>query len=111
MQGGQGPVGIFVARSHDCQHPAIASTIWDAILMDSYISYEALSRKIGYWCCAETVRKYVTAQEGFEYYKKHIKPGISAVNAVKQRDFALRVQRRWDLPRGKYLWIHYDEKW
>ena len=56
-------------------------------------------------------RKYVLAHSSFEYYKRHIKPGVSAVNSKKQVGFAIRVKNRWGLPRAKYLWIHYDEKW
>ena len=45
----------------------------------------------------------------FEWYKKHIKPGISEINTEKQIAFARRVQSWCGL--GKYLWIVFDEKW
>jgi hypothetical protein len=29
----------------------------------------------------------------------------------KHVSFAKHLCNNWGLPRGKYLWIHYDEKW
>jgi hypothetical protein len=38
-------------------------------------------------------------------------PLLSPLQKKKHVDFCVHLRNNWGLPRGKYLWIHYDEKW
>ena len=75
------------------------------------ICYSKLASKIDYWCGEGTIRKWVITRDGYKLYIERIVPLLNAEQRMKHLACAKRILTNWGLGAGKYLWIHYDEKW
>jgi hypothetical protein len=47
----------------------------------------------------------------YSIYIERVLPLLSRVQWEKHRTFSKLLHFNWNLPKAKYLWIHYDEKW
>ena len=63
------------------------------------------------WCKVDMIRRWVQSREGYDFYCKHIIPLLSTKQKLKHCAFAHQFRNKWVLGTGKYLLIHYDEKW
>ena len=75
------------------------------------ITYLKLASKVNYWCGEATIRKWVQSRDGYHIYMERIIPLLSVVQKTKHLECAQKIRSNWGMGPGKYLWIHYDEKW
>jgi hypothetical protein len=100
-----------IAREHDEIQPYIKGLLIDAIIDDPNKSFERLSADIGYWCSASTIHRWLQQYPDYKNYVNRLLPSLSDDQKKKHVQFAKHVRARWNLPPGKYIWLHYDEKW
>jgi hypothetical protein len=63
------------------------------------------------WGASFTTVLWVTSREGYGLYAERVIPLLSADQRKKHYDFSKRFQNNWGKGGGKYLLVHYDEKW
>jgi hypothetical protein len=102
---------VAMAREHDEIQPYIRDLLVHAIIDDPNKSFERLSADIGYWCCASTIHRWLQQHPDYKNYVTRLLPSLSEEQKRKHVEFAKHVRARWNLPPGKYIWLHYDEKW
>ena len=100
-----------IARSHLERQHSISSDIMRILKNNPSISYHGIAMAIGEWCSAPTIQRWVTSKAGYKMYKERVIPYLSSEQCKKQLSFAKRFVNNWDRGPGKYLLIHYDEKW
>ena len=98
-------------REHLRKQPIIKEALLDALRNNNSISYTRLEAKIDHWCSAGTIRRWVQSREGFRLYMERVIPLLSAEQKRKHLCFATRFRSNWGLGGGKFLLVHYDEKW
>jgi hypothetical protein len=49
--------------------------------------------------------------KSYSVYIERVLPLLSIVRREKHVTFSKLLGSNWNLPKAKYLWIHYDEKW
>jgi hypothetical protein len=59
----------------------------------------------------QSIAGYKNIQTSYKNYVTHLLPSLSEEQKRKHVKFAKHVRTRWNLPPGKYIWLHYDEKW
>ena len=89
----------------------IKDTLMRELQNNNSITYEKLASKIDYWCGEGTIRKWVQSRDGYKVYMERVIPLLSKAQRQKHLDCAKMIRSNWGLGAGKYLWIHYDEKW
>lgn len=98
-------------KHHLRQWGTIKSTLMRELRNNNAITYQKLSSKINYWCSDNTISKWVKSREGYKLYTERIIPLLSDAQKLKHYQCAVRIRTNWGLGKGRYLWIHYDEKW
>lgn len=102
------------AREHLARQPYIKDKIIDLFNMDPSLSYDQCAYLLDNWCSSSTIHKYLKSKEDYCTYVKRILPLLSSSQKKKHVEFAKLFLNCWDLELGedgKYLFIHYDEKW
>jgi hypothetical protein len=102
---------VAIAREHDEIKPYIRDLLVHAIIDDPNKSFEWLSADIGYWCSASAIHRWLQKYPDYKNYVTHLLPSLSEEQKRKHVKFAKHVHACWNLPPGKYIWLHYDEKW
>ena len=98
-------------RAHLKKQPQIKGIIVEALQRNSTISWEKLAGKTGDWCSADTIRRFVTSHGSYTTYAERILPRLDSKQLKKHCHFAQRLIDNHYLGNGKYLLVHYDEKW
>ena len=93
------------------RQPFIASQIMEILRKDVSISYYGIANEIDHWCSHSTIRRWVITREGYRMYTERVIPLLNLVQKGKHFKFAKRLVTNWGKGKGKYLLIHYDEKW
>jgi hypothetical protein len=83
----------------------------DALRKDASISYFGIANEIEHWCSYSTIRRWVISREGYRMFTERVIPLLNVVQKEKHFSFAKRLVSNWLKGKGKYLLIHYDEKW
>ena len=101
------------SREKIALQPTIRGAIVDAMRRDPKMSWESIEADdaINHWCSADTIRRWVESREGYCLYAERIIPLLSDEQRKRHFDFANLFRSNWGLGAGKYLLIHYDEKW
>ena len=96
----------MVARQ---QH--IKTQLLDQMKKDNSLSYEGLANGIERWCSPGAIRRWVMSREGYAMYSERVIPLLSKEQRQKHYIFSKRFLNNWGYGAGKFLLIHYDEKW
>jgi hypothetical protein len=99
------------AREHENQQPLIAERVIQSLQTNASKSYGAVSLDIGEWCSASTIQVWLASFKSYSIYVERVLPLLSIVQREKHVTFSKLLRSNWNLPKAKYLWIHYDEKW
>jgi hypothetical protein len=98
-------------HSHLLQQPRIKDEIVIALKKNPKSSWRHVEKTINHWCCDSTIRRWLTSKEGNKLYAERVIPLLSDPQKKKHLDFSKRLRSNWGLGLGKYLLVHYDEKW
>ncbi len=98
-------------RSHILRQPQIKDEIVTALKKNPKSSWRHIEKIINHWCCDSTIRRWLTSKEGYKLYAERVIPLLSNSQKKKHLDFSKRFRSNWGLGPGKYLLVHYDEKW
>jgi len=96
------------AREHDERQPFIADDIVRILRKNPTKSFDHVADDIDWWCNGATI---LSSKEDYCTYVECALPLLTATQKAKHVAFATLVCNNWNLKRGKYLWLHYDEKW
>ena len=103
------------SRSMVARQPFIVGHIVEAFNRDNTMTWGQLASSIDDWCSASTIQRYVTSHKEGEgaycTYTERLLPLLSAKQRQEHMAFSRYLRSLWGLGEGKYLWIHYDEKW
>ena len=102
---------IFKRREHLKLQPTIDGRLKEELRKNSSILYHQLETKILHWCSSLTIRRWVQSREGYKLFTERIIPLMNDEQKFKHLHFARHFRSNWDLGAGKYLLVHYDEKW
>ena len=100
-----------ICKSMIAKQPNIAGQLVDALLNDPTLSWNQLAEIIDDWCSASTIQRFITSHPSYNTYSERLLPKLSNAQRKKHVAFAKRVRSLWGQKKGKFLWIHYDEKW
>ena len=98
-------------REHLLRQPAIKNQIIESIKRNPRRSWKCIEADINHWCSDTTIYRWVTSKAGYALYAERIIPLLNDAQRKKHFEFAKLFRKNWGLGRGKYLLIHYDEKW
>ena len=98
-------------REHMKLQPLIKGRLINALQKNNSISYGGLAGSISEWCSAATIRRWVISREGYNLFTERVIPLLSKEQQTKQLKFSKKYLNNWGLGGGKFLLIHYDEKW
>jgi hypothetical protein len=107
----QREVWAMKEREHDNQQPLIAERVIQSLQTNALKSFGAVCLDIEEWCSATTIQAWLASFRSYSVYVKCVLPLLSIVQREKQVTFSKLLQSNWNLPKAKYLWIHYDKKW
>jgi len=96
------------------QQPRMHNTIIDIMSRDPTLSWDQIAYETGDWCSGPTIGRYLREKMetgGYCRYTERFLPLLTAGQKRKHVAFAKHLRSLWGQGRGKYLWIHYDEKW
>jgi hypothetical protein len=99
------------ASKHDNQQPLIVERVIQSLQTNASESSRAVSLDIGEWCSASTIQVWLASFKSYSIYVERVLPLLLIVQREKHVTFSKLLQSNWNLPRAKYLWIHYNEKW
>ena len=99
------------AREHDERHADIKPLLLRALKKNPTMSWERLAGAIDNWCSPSTIQRWMKSHVSYSTYSEMIVPLLSAPQKAKHLAFAQRLRQNWYGGGGKYLLIHYDEKW
>ena len=98
-------------RQHLTKQSQIKGIIVEALQTDPTMSWEKIAGETGDWCSADTIRRFVTSHGSYTTYAERILPLLNCRQKLKHCHFARRLLNNHYLGNGKYLLVHYDEKW
>jgi hypothetical protein len=98
-------------REHDNQQPLIAERVIQSLQTNASKSFGAVCLDIGEWCSATTIQAWLASFKSYSVYIERVLPLLSIVQREKHVTFSKLLQSNWNLPKARYLWINYDEKW
>jgi hypothetical protein len=107
----QREVWAMKEREHDNQQPVIAERVIQSLQTNASKSFGAVCLDIGEWCYATTIQAWLASFKSYSVYVERVLPLLSIVQQEKHVTFSKLLRSNWNLPKAKYLWIHYDEKW
>ena len=98
------------------RQPHMANLIVENLRSNPTLSWEQVASSIDDWCSASTIQRWFTSYKdvrgGFCTYTERLLPLLSDQQKKKHVAFCYHLLNHWGKdPNGKYLWIHYDEKW
>ena len=100
-----------VARAHLERHRRIPDIIRGLVRKNPSITYHGIANALGHWCSASTIQRWVTSREGYKLYTERVIPLLTKEQREKHLAFAKHLINNWGKGIGKYLLIHFDEKW
>jgi hypothetical protein len=74
-------------------------------------SWRHIEKTINHWCCNSTIPRWLTSKDGYKLYANRVIPLLSDPQKKKYLDFSKHFRSNWGLGPGKYLLVHYNEKW
>jgi hypothetical protein len=98
-------------RQHLHRQNSIREEIIDAIKKNPKRSWKGIEADIGHWCSAPCIQRWVTSRDGYRLYAERVIPLLSDKQQKAHYNFTRLFRTNWRLGEGKYLLIHYDEKW
>ena len=98
-------------RSHLEKWRRIPAIIKSVVRKNPSITYHGIANEIDYWCSASTIQRWITSREGYKLYSERVIPLLSVAQKEKHLAFAKHLLNNWGRGSGKYLLIHFDEKW
>jgi hypothetical protein len=101
----------FLSRGAIAKQPNIAGMIVHALRTNPSQSWDRLSAAIGGWCSDSTIRRWLTSFDGYEKYSERFLPLLTGIQKEKHLAFARHLRENWGKGKGKFLLIHFDEKW
>ena len=103
------------SRSMIARQPFIADSIIYALREDPTLSWVQVASSIDDWCSPSTIQRWFHSYKGrggYCTYTERLLPLLSEQQRRKHVIFSNHLLNHWGKdPNGKYLWIHYDEKW
>lgn len=99
------------AREKIERQPVIRDQIVVSLQKNPSKSLEKVAQDIGNWCSKAAISRWLQSKEDYDMYVERLLPLLTKEQMKKHLDFAVHLQNNWGHPRGKYLIIHYDEKW
>ena len=102
---------ICLSNSKLAQQPQIRDTIIQIMRKNPTKSFDKVAADIGEWCSGRSIARWFKQYEQSSYYVERVLPLLTEPQMKKQVAFCKHLLNYWGLPRQKYLWIHYDEKW
>ena len=99
------------SRNAIALQPTIAGKIADIMNKDPTLSWEKIASELDNWCSASTIERYVKSHPSYCAYAERLLPLLSPAQMIEHVKFANHLLNLWGKGKGKYLWIHYDEKW
>jgi hypothetical protein len=108
----QREVWAMKEREHDNQQPLIAERVIQSLQTNASKSFGAVCLDIaGEWCSATTIQAWLASFKSYSVYVEQVLPLLLIVQWEKHVTFSKLLRSNWNLPKAKYLWINYDEKW
>ncbi len=107
----QREVWAMKERKHDNQQPLIAERVIQSLQTNASKYFGAVCLDIGEWCSATTIQAWLASFKSYSVYVERVLQLLSIVQREKHVTFSKLLRSNWNLPKAKYLWIHYDEKW
>ena len=104
-------VWAVVARSNLQRQENISQSIRTLVANNPSITYGAIAKSLGNWCSSSTIHRWITSREGYKLYTERVVPLLSQQQQEKHLLFAKHFCNNWGNGSGKYILIHYDEKW
>jgi len=104
----------FHSRTMIARQPYIKDFIVRALRDNPTLSWGQLAYQIDDWCSAATIQRYVTSHKekgAYCTYTERLLPLLSEKQRKEHISFSIHLGTLWGLGLGKYIWIHYDEKW
>jgi hypothetical protein len=98
-------------RKHLLKQNSIKNDIIAAIRKNPRRAWVGIETDIHNWCSAATIRRWVSSRAGYKLYAERVIPLLSDAQKKSHFDFSKHFRNNWGLGKGKYLLIHYDEKW
>jgi len=98
------------ARSCLAMHSTIRDRIIESLRQNPSKSFRQVAIDIGDWCCAATICHWFVSH-GSSHYVERCLPLLTTEQMRRHVEFSEKLLKNWGLALGKYLWIHYDEKW
>ena len=103
------------ARAAVARQPEIHNTIIEIMASDPTLSWDQIAYDLDDWCSGSTIgrwmRETVEGGKGYCRYTERILPLLTEGQRRKHVTFARHLRNLWGKALGKYLWIHWDEKW
>jgi len=99
------------ARAHLERHQRIPYIIRDVVRKNAPITYHGIANALGHWSSASTIQRWITSREGYKQYSDKVIPLLTQAQKEKHVVFAKHLLNNWSRGQGKYLLIHFDEKW
>ena len=100
------------SRKHDEAQGYIRDRIICMLQLNPAMGYQQIEISIDNWCSYGTIWRWLVSHETYFKYVERVLPLLSSIQMEKHVEFSKKVRNNWNLNRrGKYLWVHYDEKW
>jgi hypothetical protein len=98
-------------REQLLRQPNIKNEIIAAVIKNPKASWTGISGTIGNWCSAGCIQRWMTSRDGYSLYTERVIPLLSDLQKKSHLEFSKLFRSNWGLGGGKYLLVHYDEKW
>jgi hypothetical protein len=63
------------------------------------------------WCSAVTICCWVSPRACYKLYAERVIPLLTDAQKESHFEFSKHFRNNWGLVKGKYMLIHYEEKW
>jgi hypothetical protein len=98
-------------RKHLLQQYSVKNDSIAAIQKNPRRAWVGIKKDINNWCCAATILGWVSSSAGYKLYAEPVIPLLRDAQKKLHFEFSNHFRKKWGLGKGKYLLIHYDEKW
>jgi hypothetical protein len=95
-------------RKHLLQQNSIKNDIIAAIRKNPRRAWVGIEKDIHNWCCAATIRRWVSSRAGYKLYAERVIPLLSDAQKKSHFEFSKHFRNNWGLGKGKYLLIGYS---
>jgi len=103
---------VWESRARHClaTQPTIRDCIIESLQQNPSKTFLQIATDIDKWCSGRTIHHWFTSH-GYAKYVECSLPLLTSEQMKRHVHFCERLTNNWMLAPGKYLWIHYDEKW